>query len=55
MMSKGDAPEATGWSEKVPVFVWRNRRTSTFGVANIWVRFNALPEGDGAKVQLFRS
>jgi hypothetical protein len=25
----------------------------TFGVANIWVRGNALPEGDGAKVQLF--
>jgi hypothetical protein len=53
MTSKGGAPEATGCSKKVPVFVWRNRRTWTFDVANIWVRFNAFPEGDGAKVQLF--
>jgi len=53
MTSKGGAPEATGYSEKVPVFVWRNRFTLTFGLANIWVRFNALPEGDGVKVQLF--
>ena len=47
MTSKGGAPEATGCSEKVPVFVWRNRRTLTLGVANIWVGFNALPEGEG--------
>jgi len=53
MTSKGRALEATGCSEKVPVFVWTNRRTLIFGVANIWVRVNALPEGDGAKVQLF--
>ncbi len=55
MTSKGGAPEATGCSEKVPVFVWRNRRTLTFGRANTWVRFNALPEDDGVKVQFFRS
>ncbi len=29
--------------------------TSTFGRANTWVRFNTLPEGDGVKVQFFRS
>jgi hypothetical protein len=33
----------------------KSTHTSTFGVANIWVRFNAFLEGDGAKVQLFRS
>ena len=55
MTSKGGAPEATGCSKKVPVFVWRNRRTLAFGVANIWARFNALPDGEGVKVQLFRS
>ena len=54
MTSKGGAPEATRCSEKVPVFVWRNRRTLTFGAAHIWVRFDALPEGDGLKVRLFR-
>jgi hypothetical protein len=53
MTSRGGAPESTGCSKKVPVFVWRNRRTLAFGVANIWARFNALPDGDGGKVQLF--
>jgi len=27
--------------------------TLTFGMANIWVKFNALREGVGVKVQLF--
>jgi hypothetical protein len=53
MTSKVVPPRRPWCSEKVPVFVWINQRTLTFGVANIWVRFNALPEGDGAKVQLF--
>ncbi len=55
MTSKG-VPLRPPWcSEKVPVFVLRLRRTSTFGAANVWVKFNALPEGDGVKVQFFRS
>jgi hypothetical protein len=53
MTSKSAYLKPPWCSEKVPVFVWTNRRKLAFGRANTWVRFNARPEGEGAKVQLF--
>ncbi len=39
---------------RAPAFCGRGLDTLTFHPANVWVRFNALSEGERAKVQLFR-
>jgi hypothetical protein len=53
--SRDGASKVSGvFEEGFGVCGWKSQSTLTFHPANIWVRFNALSEGERAKVQLFR-